>query len=647
MIGFLRRTSVQTAVTALTGIATGVVALSASAVPVRFQDGVTSVDLSRDVTPVLTRYCQPCHAGENPSGGVKIPLSLSSESLKSDRDVYRRIHRVIRERSMPPTGSPMPNAQRRTSAVDTLGRALDALDLAAKPTDPGRVAPRRLNRTEYNNTVQDLFGITLTPADSFPADSGGGGGFDNNADTLYLPPVLLERYLVAADQILDAAKQETWLTVKPAKSITDVEAARKSLASFATKAFRRPVRPAELDGLVRLYTQQRRGGLTYAASLRVAIKAVLISPGFLFRIDGALPSANGPRPLDAYTLASRMSYFVWSSMPDPPLMAAAANGSLLKPDVQVAHLRRMLKSPRASSFGALFGGQWLRAKEVLQTAQPDPGKYPMFTKSLRQAMFDEVSMYVSTMLRENLPIRKLVESDFTFANEELAKHYGLTDVSGPEMRRIQVDGVQRGGLLGMGALLTVTSYSQRTSPVLRGKWVMAEVLGAPPPPPPPVVNTLPADERPQQGLTLRQRLEAHRNKPECKGCHQRIDPMGFALENFDAVGRWRTEIGGVAVDARGELASGETFDGIKGMRAVLLTREDDIARNVVERLMAYALGRGLEPEDLPSVSLIVRQSKPGGYRMQDLMTGVVQSLPFRYKRRAIPVTAAASAAATK
>jgi hypothetical protein len=342
-----------------------------------------------------------------------------------------------------------------------------------------------------------------------------------------------------------------------------------------------------------------------------------------------------------------MSYFVWSSMPDAPLMAAAANGSLLKQEVQTAHLRRMLQSPRANTFGALFGGQWLRAKEVLQTAQPDPGKYPMFAKSLRQAMFDEVSMYISTMVRENLPVRKLVESDFTFVNDELARHYGLPGIIGPEMRRISTDGVQRGGLLGMGALLTVTSYSQRTSPVLRGKWVMAEVLGAPPPPPPPVVYTLPADERPQQGLTLRQRLEAHRNKPECKGCHQRIDPMGFALENFDAVGRWRTEIGGVAVDARGELASGETFDGIKGMRTVLLAREDDIARNVVERLMAYALGRGLEPEDLPSVSVIMRQCKPGGYRMQDLMTGVVQSLPFRYKRRATPVSAAASAAATK
>ena len=633
--------------TGLTTIGTSIVALSAGAVPGPVQDTVTNVEITRDVTPLLTRYCQPCHAGETPSAGIRIPNGLTNDSLKTDRDLYRRIHRVVRERSMPPSGSPMPNAQRRTAALDTLGRALDALDLAAKPTDPGRVAPRRLNRTEYNNTVQDLFGITLTPADNFPADSGGGGGFDNNADTLYLPPVLLERYLVAADQILDAAKPETWLLAKPGKSVSDREAARKSLKAFATKAFRRPVGPAELDGLVSLFRRVRQGGATYTEALRTATKAVLVSPGFLFRIDDTLPAQSGPQPLDAYSIASRMSYFVWSSMPDAPLMAAAANGSLLKQEVQTAHLRRMLQSPRANTFGALFGGQWLRAKEILQTAQPDPRKYPMFTKSLRQAMFDEVSMYISTMVRENLPVRKLVVSDFTFVNDELARHYGMTGIVGPEMRRVPTDGVQRGGLLGMGALLTVTSYSQRTSPVLRGKWVMAEVLGAPPPPPPPVVNTLPADERPQQGLTLRQRLEAHRNKPECKGCHQRIDPMGFALENFDAVGRWRTEIGGVAVDARGELASGETFDGIKGMRSVLLAREDDIARNVVERLMAYALGRGLEPEDLPSVSVIMRQCKPGGYRMQDLMTGVVQSLPFRYKRRATPVSAAASAAAIK
>ncbi|MFM7188551.1 MAG: DUF1592 domain-containing protein [Armatimonadota bacterium] len=633
--------------TCLTTIATSVLALSGGATSYSTQEPVTNLELSRDVTPLITRYCQPCHAGESPSAGIRISNGLTIDSLKTDRDLYRRVHRVVRERSMPPSGSPVPNAQRRTTAVDTLGRALDALDLAAKPSDPGRVAPRRLNQTEYNNTVQDLFAITISPADDFPVDSGGGGGFDNNADTLYLPPVLLERYLVAADQILDAAKPETWQLAKPGKSVNEVEAAQISLKAFASRAFRRPVRPAELAGLVSLYRRQRQGGASYTAALRVATKAVLVSPGFLFRIDEALPAKSGPQPLDAYTIASRMSYFVWSSMPDPPLMAAAANGSLLKQAVQTAHLRRMLQSPRANTFGALFGGQWLRSREVLQTAQPDPGKYPMFTKSLRQAMFDEVSMYISTVVRENLPVRRLVESDFTFVNDELARHYGLPGIVGRDMRRVTTDGKQRGGLLGMGALLTVTSYSQRTSPVLRGKWVMAEVLGAPPPPPPPVVNTLPADERPQQGLTLRQRLEAHRKKPECKGCHQRIDPMGFALENFDAVGRWRTQIGGVAVDAHGELASGETFEGIEGMRSVLLAREDDIARNVVERLMAYALGRGLEPEDLPSVSVIVRQCKPGGYRMQDLMTGVVQSLPFRYKRRATPVSAAASAAATK
>lgn len=617
-------------------IATSIVAMAASAVSVQDKPAISNDDLSRDVAPVLTRYCQPCHAGEKPSAGIRIDARITIDLLTKERDLYRRIHRVIRERSMPPTGSPMPNAQRRTAALDVLGRSLDALDLAAKPTDPGRVAPRRLNRTEYNNTVQDLFGISITPADAFPVDSGGGGGFDNNADTLYLPPVLLERYLLAADQILDAAKPAIWLSVRPSKSKSEVQAARESLSAFASRAFRRPVRTDELNGLVRLFLQQRQSGLAYAAAMRVATKAVLVSPGFLFRVDEVLPAKGGPLSLDAYSIASRMSYFVWASMPDESLMAAAANGSLLKPDVQASHLRRMLKAPRAGGFGTLFGGQWLRAKEVLQTAQPDPGKYPMFTKTLRQAMFDEVALYVTTMVQENLPVKQLVDSDFTFANEELAKHYGLTGVIGPEMRKVAVDGVQRGGVLGMGALLTVTSYSQRTSPVLRGKWVMAEILGAPPPPPPPVVNTLPADERPQQGLTLRQRLEAHRNKPECKGCHQRIDPMGFALENFDAVGRWRNEIGGVAVDARGELASGETFDGIKGMRAVLLAREDDIARNVVERLMAYALGRGLEPEDLPSVSLILRQSKAGGYRMQDLMTGVVQSLPFRYKRRASP-----------
>ncbi|MFY8051568.1 MAG: DUF1587 domain-containing protein, partial [Armatimonadaceae bacterium] len=305
--------------TAMTAVATTVIALAARATSPFLQEVVTEADLSRDVTPLLTRYCQPCHAGNAPSAGIRIPSGLNTENLKKDRDLYRRIHRVVRERSMPPTGSPMPNAQRRNAALDTLGKALDYLDFAAKPTDPGRVAPRRLNRTEYNNTVQDLFGVTISPADNFPADSGGGGGFDNNADTLYLPPVLLERYLVAADEILNAAKPETWILAKPTKTISEHEAARKSLKAFAYKAFRRPVYAHELDGLVALFERQRRTGANYTTALRIATKAVLVSPGFLFRIDSALPAKTGPHPLDAYTIASRMSYFVWSSMPDSAL----------------------------------------------------------------------------------------------------------------------------------------------------------------------------------------------------------------------------------------------------------------------------------------------------------------------------------------
>lgn len=588
--------------------------------------------LNETVTPVLTQFCVPCHSGANAAAGILLDLRLTSVSLRANLEHYRKALRAITDKTMPPSGAASPSLQARLAASETLKSLITRIDHDAKQTDPGRVAPRRLNIAEYNNTIRDLLKITITPADTFPPDSGGGGGFDNNADTLYLPPVLMERYLIAADAVLEAATTNSWNLIKPSIKISEDKAAALSIQAFASLAFRRPVTPNDTKHLVALYRLGRSKRQTHLVALRVVMKAILVSPQFIFRFDFMRTSKAPSVPVNAFELASRMSYFLWASMPDQELFALAKSGALLTRSVQVEQVKRMLLSPKASTLGTIFASQWLRSKEILQTVQPDPVKYPTITPSLRLAMHAEVSMFVTHAIQANEPIKMLFASPYTFLNEELARHYGVTGVSGNRMRRVHVDGVQRGGLLGMAALLTVTSYPLRTSPVLRGKWLLGELLGAPPPPPPPVVDALPADEKIQQGETLRTRLERHRKNPECKGCHQRIDPLGFSLENYDAVGQWRDNIQGIPIDTLGELVTGEPVAGVSGLRRLLIRRHEDVARNTVERLLSYAIGRGLEPNDAGSVTAIMQETKARGFRLQDLMLGVVQSLPFRHKR---------------
>jgi len=575
------------------------------------------VVFERDIKPTVQTYCAPCHSGNGASAGIRLDTTGDAKVLAKDTGTWRKALRAVHERSMPPQGARRIPSAAANKWVETLGPMLETLDSAALPRDPGRVAPRRLNRQEYNNTIRDLFGVDIQPADRFPADGGGGGGFDNNADTLFLPPVLMEKYLEAATEIASLIPKARLLVAGPVGSGTSktaVSAARavvrKTIAHHATRAFRRPVRPDELQRLTALYDKARRAGQVPEGALRLVAKALLVSPNFLFRTEND-PGTGGNIALDNYEIASRLSYFLWSSMPDPILLDLAKAGRLSDANTVSAQARRMLLDPKAAAFADSFAGQWLRAREVVNTAQPDPNRFPQFSPSLRRAMLDETTAFFLHMVRKNEPVRRLVDADYTFLNEELARHYGIDGVAGSEMRKVAVDPARRGGVLTQGAILTLTSYPQRTSPVLRGKWVLAELLGAPPPPPPPVVNTLPADDRPQ--------------------CHERIDPLGFGLENYDAVGRWRTEVGSVPVDTEGKLISGETFRGVAEMKQVLLKREPDIARNVAERLLAYALGRGLEPSDLPSLRRIVQSSAKDDYRMATMIAEVVRSLPFRYR----------------
>jgi hypothetical protein len=319
-------------------------------------------------------------------------------------------------------------------------------------------------------------------------------------------------------------------------------------------------------------------------------------------------------------------------MPDDELFALARSRRLRDPAVLEKQVVRMLRSPKAAAFYDGFVGQWLRTRELLTTAQPDPGKFPEFSPELRDALIQEPVQTFAALVRENRSLLRLLDADDAYLNEALAKHYGVGGVTGSELRRVPLsDGGRRGGLLGMGAVHVLTSYPQRTSPVLRGKWILSELLGTPPPPPPPVVATLSASDAPEAGLTFRRRLEKHREKPECAGCHSRMDPLGFGLENFDVLGRWREKIGSEPVDATGTLPGGTRFSGPKELKNQLLVRKEDFIRHTSEKLLSYALGRGLEPADLPAVRKMVQNLAQNDYRATLLVQEIVRSYPFTHR----------------
>jgi hypothetical protein len=588
----------------------------------------------KEIQPVVENTCVKCHDADTAKGDLDLSRFKTEEDFTRDPRLLEKIVRLVRDREMPPPGKrPQPKEQERQLLIDWGRSTLAHIDYDKFPKDPGRVLIHRLSRLEYNNTVRDLLGVTNHPADKFPTDGGGGGGFDNNADTLFVPPILIEKYLEAAGEVLEAAAPEKVFVTKPRLLTTRAAAARKNLEHFAGRAFRRPVERAEVDSLMRLFEQASRRGETFEHAVKHALKAVLVSPNFLFRIEQDQKSSQ-PYRIRSYEMASRLSYFLWSSMPDEELFRLAARNRLQERAIIEAQVKRMLQDPRARAFADNFAGQWLRVRD-LRTVQPDPRRFQKFTPALREAMYEEPIEFFHALVRNDRSLIELLDANYTFLNEELARHYGMTNIIGPEFRRIELTDRNRGGVLGMGAILTLTSYPQRTSPVLRGKWVLEELLGAPPPPPPPDAGGLPADEAPRNGLTFRQRLEEHRKKPQCTSCHARMDPLGFGLENFDAIGRWRDTIGSEPVDAMGEMTTGEKFSGPAELRALLLQRKDDFARNVTERMLSYALGRGLEFYDVPTIKRVSEALAKSDYRVSVLVTEIATSYPFQYRRNAV------------
>ena len=429
--------------------------------------------------------------------------------------------------------------------------------------------------------------------------------------------------------------RERIFVCEPASVVAEEECARQIVRTLARRAFRRPVDDASIDGPLRFYrTARAEGGEErgFDEGIERALAAILVSPQFLFRIERDPPAleANTAYRISDLELASRLSFFLWSSIPDDILLEAAVRGDLSSSDGLERQVRRMLADPKSQSLVNNFAAQWLHLRN-LEGIRPNMRLFPDFDENLRRAFRTETELLLQTVIREDRSILDLLRPDFTFVNERLAKHYGIPNVYGSWFRRIPLDGdSSRGGLLRHGSVLTVTSYATRTSPVIRGKWILENILGMPPPPPPADVPEL--NEKTISGdISVRERLAEHRADPACSGCHNPMDPLGFALENYDAVGRWRTVDLGLPVDPSGELVDGTHVSGVADLETALLQRPEMFASTLTERLLTFALGRGVEYYDAPAIRRIVRNARSSNFRFSSLILGISASTPFQMR----------------
>jgi hypothetical protein len=734
---------------------------------------LTAGDFDRDVKPVLSSTCLPCHNEKNSTGGLNIGGFLDLKSVASEREGWERVLAKIRSGEMPPRGVPRPSAEKWKALRDTVEAEFDRIDRTTR-TDPGRVTARRLNRNEYTNTIRDLLAVDFRADRNFPSDDSG-HGFDNVADILTVSPVLMEKYVLAAERIaaraigadplpkpleseyhaktktirrpdkstIEATHRVEWdgdytvriglpgqraddappvtmgfwmdgkllhtmqVETKPSKlvyfnpyseeefrvylpegdhvfragfigdkfvepldqkeayndkknkflsmitfvgpfpSTVEKPSRRKILicdpdtgracvnrivSTLAARAYRRPVTAKEVNDLLAFVELARREGASVERGIQLAIQAMLVSPHFLYRVERD-PDPRDPSAIHkvtGYELASRLSYFLWSSMPDDELIRLAGQGTLGRPETLRAQVKRMLDDPRSESFASNFAGQWLETRN-LDSVKPDPQKFPEWGPELREAMKQETALFFNSMLRENRPLGDFLDARFTFLNDTLARHYGFDGVTGPEFRRVELATEQRGGVLSHASVLTVTSYPTRTSPVIRGKYLLQNILGVPPPVPPPDVPQLEEESVGNKG-SLRQQLEKHRTNPTCASCHSRMDVLGFGLENYDATGKWRTMDGKFPIDVSGTFPNGKSFATPAEMRTMLRDDLPEFARCITEKMLVYALGRGLELYDRKTVNAITRTLAGSGYKFQTLIEAVVLSPPFLERR---------------
>ncbi len=610
---------------------------------------------TKEIRPLMTRKCYDCHNAEKKKGDVVLDRFENLDAIKAEPELWQTVLEKVQSYEMPPKKA----GELSFSEFETFRNFLQELPKPNKPdcnqiaSDRtinfyrGHVMSRRLNRAEYINTIRDLFGVEydFKLEELLPADGGGGEGFDTTGDTLFTSSIHIEKYLAAAEQVTQVilpdkargqnrelrAARERILFREPGWFEKPTPAAREVISAFARRAWRRPLTNEEVDELMKLFARANQRGDGFTASVRLALQAALISPNFLF-LSEPEPAKPGVQRLADIPLASKLSYFLWSSMPDEQLLKLAEEGRLSDTNLYRAQVQRMLKDPKAAALGERFALQWLDLDRLGGEVKPDATKYPEFDDVLAHAMKGEVAAYFNYLVRENRSLLELIDSQYTFANQRLAELYGLEGVIGDELRPVQLADARRGGVLGMAGVHALTSYPLRTSPVLRGRWILDALLGEKIPPPPPNVPTLnEAAAAEPGGLSLRKQLEQHRVKAECAACHDKMDPLGFGLENFDELGRWRDQLHGTPVDAKGTLPSGEVYEGPAGLKKVLLARKDGIMRHLARKMTGFAFGRELNQFDNCVIDEAMKALAQNDWRTDVLIETIATSYPFQHR----------------
>ena len=615
----------------------------------------TKAHFDSDIAPIFARNCVGCHSGAQPKGDILLRFKDEGEARAqvANDEFWDKVAAEVESGRMPPaTARVKPSDGERKLLVDWIKN--DVLTIGGQP-DPGPVIVHRLNNREYANTIRDLLYL---PADynaaaDFPADERG-DGFDNNSDTLIISPLLVERYLEAAEKSVDAAfkpravvRDTNVNTGNPLRAASrDVKGdfgnwqalVRLDIETFLPRAWRRPVTQTEVDEVMKFAAISfANDGESQNKAAGLAMRAAIMSPNFLFRVEQN-PDAKSTAPVFALTeqqIASRLSYFLWSTMPDQALMAQANAGTLRQNlDAQVA---RMLKDPRASSLTRDFMGQWLEISGLESTPNVD--------KALLASMRGETEHFFDYIVANDRPITDMLFADYSFVDEKLARLYGIPGVTGNEFRKVQLDPAKRGGVITQASFLTLTSKpledGLRTSPVVRGKFILENLFNQKIPPPPPDVPPLKLDTNKQLVGTVRQIFEQHRENPVCAGCHARMDPYGFALENYSGIGEWRDKDNNIAVDASGEV-NGKKFSTPAEFRKVLETRKGDFRRAVVRKVLSYALGRGVQGYDRPAIEQIAAAVEKDGDKFSSVILNVAKSYPFQNARNGLVTARAAT-----
>jgi len=602
-----------------------VLALSAGALTAQSPPAAAGDDLAaafaKDIRPLLESHCFKCHGPMKKKGGLDFSRLKDGKAVLGERRLWKKALLQVEEHEMPPEGEKPLSPEQGSAFVSWLRGAASYVDCGnLVERDPGPPLLRRLNRSEYNATVRDLTGVTIDVASEVGMpEEATGTAFDTSANALVLPPALMEKHFAAADLILDR--------MKPPQGASP----REILRAFARRAYRRPIRDDEVDRLMALHGRGVSRGDAPEKALRLPLKAVLVSPHFLFRVEREQAGAKA-YALTGPELATRLSYFLWSTMPDEALLSDAEQGKLADPAVLEGQVRRMLLHPKAKALTGNFAAQWLQLRK-LDFARPSTEFFPAFTGRLKQAMREEATTFLDKLREEDRSILDLLDSDYAWLNGDLAKHYGIPGVEGKDFRRVALRPEwHRGGLVGMGAFLALTSHTSRTSPTLRGKWILESIYGTPPPPPPPDAGTIKEQKKGAEPKTFRELMAQHAVQAACATCHRRIDPLGFALENYDAVGAWRDSQGGKPLDSAGVLPSGEKFDGVGGLKSVLLRTAPAFERNLIEQLLSYALGRDVQDSDECSLREIQAAADRDGHRYSSIVIGIVKSFPFRNRK---------------